>query len=233
MSATPRAVVLVSGEGSNLQAIIDQVRRGALGLTLAGVVSDRPGVRALERAAAAGIAAHMVDHASDPPAFPGRLAAILTELQPDLVILAGFMRILPSELVDEYRGRMLNVHPSLLPKYPGLHTYRRALEAGDREHGSTVHFVIPALDAGPGIIQYRVPVHPGDTEASLRERVRAGEHLIYPRAIAWLAAGRVTLRDGAAWLDGERLTQPVVVDEARGAGASVAESPRPDIVCRQ
>ena len=233
MSTTPRAVVLVSGDGSNLQAIIDQVRQGALGLTVAGVVSDRPGVRALERAAAAGIPAHVVDHASDRPAFPGRLTATLADLRPDLVILAGFMRILPSALVDQYRGRMLNVHPSLLPKYPGLHTYRRALEAGDREHGSTVHFVIPALDAGPGILQYRVPVHPGDTEASLKDRVRAGEHLIYPRAIAWLVAGRVALRDGAAWLDGERLTQPVVVDETRGAGASVAESPRPDIVCRQ
>lgn len=222
MNATPRAVVLVSGDGSNLQAIIDQVRRGALGITLVGVVSDRPGVRALERGVAAGIPAHVVDCASDRLAFPGRLAATLTDLQPDLVILAGFMRILPAELVDQYRGRMLNVHPSLLPKYPGLHTYRRALEAGDREHGSTVHFVIPALDAGPGILQYRVPVHPGDTEASLRERVRAGEHLIYPRAIAWLAAGRVSLRDGAAWLDGERLTEPVVVDEAAAERSTAA-----------
>jgi len=213
VSTAPRAVVLVSGDGSNLQAIIDQARRGALGLNLAGVLSDRPGIRALERAAAAGIPAQVVDHAADRPAFPGRLAATLAGLKPDLVILAGFMRILPSDLVDQYRGRMLNVHPSLLPKYPGLHTYRRALEAGDREHGSTVHFVIPALDAGPGILQYRVPVRPGDTEASLRERVRAGEHLIYPRAIAWLAAGRVALRDGATWLDGERLAEPVVVDE--------------------
>jgi phosphoribosylglycinamide formyltransferase-1 len=222
VSATPRAVVLVSGDGSNLQAIIDQVRRGALGLTLAGVVSDRPGVRALERGAAAGIPVHVVDWASDRPAFPGRLAATLADLQPDLVILAGFMRILPSELVDRYRGRMLNVHPSLLPRYPGLHTYRRALEAGDREHGSTVHFVIPALDAGPGILQYRVPVRPGDTEESLRERVRAGEHLIYPRAIAWLAAGRVSLRDGAAWLDGERLAEPVVVDEVAAERSTAA-----------
>lgn len=222
MNAGPRAVVLVSGDGSNLQAIIDQARRGALGITLAGVVSDRPGVRALERAAAAGIPAQVVDHVADRPAFPGRLAAALAGLQPDLVILAGFMRILPSELVDQYRGRMLNVHPSLLPKYPGLHTYRRALEAGDREHGSTVHFVIPALDAGPGILQYRVPVRPGDTEASLRERVRAGEHLIYPRAIAWLAAGRVSLRDGAAWLDGERLAEPVVVDEVAAERSTAA-----------
>ena len=99
------------------------------------------------------------------------------------------------------------------PSTPGLHTYRRALEAGDREHGSTVHFVIPALDAGPGILQYRVPIRPGDTEASLRERVRAGEHLIYPRAIAWLAAGRAVLKDGAVWLDDVDLARPVIVDE--------------------
>jgi len=222
VSSAPRSVVLVSGDGSNLQAIIDQVRRGALDVNLAGVVSDRPGIRALERGAAAGIPTHVVNYSSDGLAFPGWLAATLAGLRPDLVILAGFMRILPSELVDQYRGRMLNVHPSLLPKYPGLHTYRRALEAGDREHGSTVHFVIPALDAGPGILQYRVKVHPGDTETSLKERVRAGEHLIYPRAIAWLAAGRVALRDGAAWLDGERLMQPVVVDEVAAERSTAA-----------
>ncbi len=215
MSGGPRAVVLVSGDGSNLQAIIDQAHRGALDISLAGVVSDRPGVRALERATAAGIPALVVHCAADPPAFPGRLAEMLSGLRPDLVILAGFMRILPADLVDRYRGRMLNVHPSLLPKYPGLHTYRRALEAGDREHGSTVHFVIPALDAGPGILQYRVPIRSEDTEASLRDRIRAGEHLVYPRAIAWLAAGRASLRDGTAWLDGELLRSPVVVDEAR------------------
>jgi phosphoribosylglycinamide formyltransferase-1 len=222
VSTLPRAVVLVSGDGSNLQAIIDQVRQGSLGILLAGVVSDRPGVRALTRAAAAGVPAQVVDCASDRPAFPGRLAATLAGLEPDLVILAGFMRVLPPELVDQYRGRMLNVHPSLLPKYPGLHTYRRVLEAGDRDHGSTVHFVIPALDAGPAILQYRLPVRPGDTEASLRDRVRTGEHLIYPRALAWLAAGRIALRDGATWLDGDKLTGPVVVDEAAPESSNAA-----------
>jgi len=212
VTGRPRAVVLVSGDGSNLQAIIDQVHRGALDIELAGVVSDRPGVRALARAAAAGIPNLVVDQGGDRAAFGDRLTTTLRSLQPDLVILAGFMRILPADLVDAYRGRMLNVHPSLLPKYPGLHTYRRALAAGDREHGSTVHFVIPALDAGPGILQFRMPVLAGDTEETLRARVRAGEHLIYPRAIAWVAAGRVTLRDGATWLDGEQLPSPVVVD---------------------
>jgi phosphoribosylglycinamide formyltransferase-1 len=123
------------------------------------------------------------------------------------------MRVLDAGLVEEYRGRMLNVHPSLLPKYPGLNTYRRALDAGEREHGATVHFVIPELDAGPGLLQYRVPVRPGDTEASLRDRVRKGEHLVYPRAIGWLAAGRAVLRNGSVFLDGTRLERPVIVDE--------------------
>ena len=215
MSSGPRAVVLVSGDGSNLQIILDHARHGVLGISVAGVVSDRTGIRALERAAEAGVPALTVDYAAagSRSVFSTRLASVLADLKPDLLILAGFMRILDASLVNQYRGRMLNVHPSLLPKYPGLHTYQRALEAGDREHGATVHFVIPALDAGPGILQYRVPIRPGDTESSLRDRVRTGEHLIYPRAIAWLAAGRALLKDGAVWLDGERLSQPVVVDE--------------------
>lgn len=215
MSRGPRTVVLVSGDGSNLQAILDHSRSGALDLGVVGVISDRPGARALERAALAGVPALTVDYlaAGSRSAFAARIAETLHGLQPDLVILAGFMRILDPDLVETYRGRMLNVHPSLLPKFPGLHTYRRALEAGEREHGATVHFVIPELDAGPGIIQYRVPIRADDSESSLRDRVRAGEHVIYPRAIAWVAAGRAALKDGAVWLDGVRLARPVMVSE--------------------
>ncbi|MSR08962.1 MAG: phosphoribosylglycinamide formyltransferase [Gammaproteobacteria bacterium] len=210
-----RTVVLVSGDGSNLQAILAHCVTGGLGIRVVGVISDRPGVRALDRASQAGVPALTVDYAAagSRPAFSAWLAAALSRLNPDLVVLAGFMRILDTALVEQYRGRMLNVHPSLLPKFPGLHTYRRALEAGEREHGATVHFVIPDLDAGPGILQYRVAIHGGDTEVSLRERVRAGEHVIYPRALAWIAAGRASLKDGAVWLDGAPLAQPVVVDE--------------------
>lgn len=216
MSGGRRTVVLVSGDGSNLQAILDHARNGALGITVVGVISDRPGVKALERAASANIPALTVDYAAagSRAEFSRRLGAALDDHKPELVVLAGFMRILDTSLVEMYRGCMLNVHPSLLPKYPGLNTYRRALEAGEREHGTTVHFVIPELDAGPGILQYRVLIGTGDTEASLRERVRAGEHLIYPRAIAWLAAGRVALRGDAALLDGQPLVAPVVVNEA-------------------
>jgi phosphoribosylglycinamide formyltransferase-1 len=215
VSSALRTVVLVSGDGSNLQAILAHSRTGALGISIIGVISDRPGARALERASRAGVPALTVDYATAGSrlAFATGLAGTLAHLKPDLLVLAGFMRILDTELVEQYRGRMLNVHPSLLPKFPGLHTYRRALEAGEREHGATVHFVIPELDAGPGILQYKVPIRAGDTESSLRDRVRAGEHVIYPRAIAWLAAGRVLLNDSAVWLDGVRLAQPVVVHE--------------------
>jgi phosphoribosylglycinamide formyltransferase-1 len=213
-----RTVVLVSGGGTNLQAIVDQVAAGRLPLDLAAVISDRPGVLALERAARAGIPAQVIDYQGlgGRDAFDPALGAALGALAPGLVVLAGFMRILPTGLVSRYAGRMLNVHPSLLPAYPGLHTYRRALDAGEKLHGSTVHFVIPALDAGPGIIQYRVAIHPGETEASLKARVQLGEYLIYPRAIAWFAAGRLAFADGRAWLDGEPLDGPVIVEERPG-----------------
>lgn len=214
--ARPRTVVLVSGSGSNLQAFIDRARQGELDAELVGVLSDRPGVLALERARQAGIPALTVDYRAlgNRDAFAARLGTELERLAPALVVLAGFMRILPGWLVDRYQGGMLNVHPSLLPKYPGLDTYKRALAAGDDWHGSTVHFVIPELDAGPGILQYRVRVRPADTEESLRRRVQAGEHRIYPLALQWLAQGRVTLRDGQAWKDGAPLAGPETVDEA-------------------
>jgi len=217
--ARPRTVVLVSGNGSNLQAILDAAATGELSVEVVGVLSDRPGAYALERARSAGVPALTVDYraAGSREAFGERLAAELDRLAPDLVVLAGFMRILPAAVVERFRGRMLNVHPSLLPLYPGLDTYRRALAAGDAWHGTTVHFVVPELDAGPAILQYRVRVAPGESEDALRQRVQRGEYLVYPRAIGWLASGRLVQRDGRAWLDGRPLDAPVVVDEAPGA----------------
>lgn len=211
----PRTVVLVSGSGSNLQAILDQAAAGAIATQIAAVVSDRPGILALERARRAGVGAITVDYSKFPDreAFNTALDAELSALRPQLVVLAGFMRILTPGLVNQYRGRMLNVHPSLLPRYQGLHTYRRVLDAGDAWHGSTVHFVIPELDAGPGIIQYRIPVRPGDTEESLRERVLHGEHIIYPRAIGWVVSGRAELRENGVWLESRHIAAPVVVAE--------------------
>lgn len=206
-----RAAVLVSGSGSNLQAIIDRQRNGFLNLELAVVLSDRPQAYGLVRAEQAGIDSLSVP-ASD---FPDRAsfdAAVLRHLdryQPDLVLLAGFMRILTSQFVKRYEGRLLNIHPSLLPQYPGLHTHRRAIDAGERWHGCTVHYVSDILDGGPRIIQGRVPVLPDDDEERLARRVLAIEHRLYPEALRLITEGRVRYADGAAWLDGNRLDQPM------------------------
>lgn len=212
---TTRTAILVSGSGSNLQAILDRAAAGELAIDAVGVISDRPGVYALERARAADLPAITVDYraAGNREAFAVRLGAALDALEPELVVLAGFMRILPAALVQRYLGRMLNVHPSLLPKYPGLDTYKRVLESGDAWHGSTVHFVTPELDAGPGIIQYRLPVGVSDNEDSLRARVQRGEHVIYPRAIELVAQGRAFYRDGGVWLDGIATGGPLIVEE--------------------
>ncbi|MCC5793904.1 MAG: phosphoribosylglycinamide formyltransferase [Chromatiales bacterium] len=214
-SPGPRTVVLVSGGGTNLQAIIDETRAGRLPIELCRVISDRHDAGALERARRAAVEATVIDYAAagGREAFASQLATLLEELAPGIIVMAGFMRILPEATVTPWIGRMLNVHPSLLPRYPGLDTYRRVLAAGDREHGTTVHFVTPELDAGPAIIQYRVGVRSDDNPERLAERVRAGEYLIYPRAIGWLASGRLALREGRAWLDDEVLETPVIVEE--------------------
>jgi len=216
IGAGPRTVVMISGGGTNLQAIINEVEAGEAPINLCAVVCDRPGVLGLERAERAGIPTHVVDYADigDRERAERRLAECLGEIDPELVVLAGFMRILPRAIVEAFTGRMLNIHPSLLPKFRGLNTYQRAIDAGERWHGSTVHFVIPELDAGPSIIQYRVAVRPDENLTSLQARVQQGEYLIYPRAIGWFGAGRLRLRDNEVWLDGLPLAEPVTIDEA-------------------
>jgi phosphoribosylglycinamide formyltransferase-1 len=210
-----RTAVLISGGGSNLQAIIDRVVEGELDIHLIATLSDRPDAFGLTRSDEAGIPTRIVDYAkfSSRAAADEDLARELDALAPDLVVLAGFMRILPADIVNAYEGRMLNIHPSLLPKYRGLHTYRKAIEAGDAHHGSTVHYVTPDLDAGPSIIQYRIPIREDETESGLAARVQRGEHVIYPRAIGWIADGRLTLEGADVRLDGRHLDAPVVVDE--------------------
>ncbi len=217
LGAGPATAVLVSGSGTNLQAIIDQVQKGHLRIRLAAVLSDVPDAYGLERARAAGIPTVTVNYRDFPdrPAAEQALGRALAAVDPEIVVLAGFMRILPDAIVESYQGCMLNVHPSLLPKFRGLHTYERVLAAGDAWHGTTVHFVVRELDAGPAILQYRVAVRPGEDADSLRARVQAGEYLVYPQAIGWLASGRLALRDGGAWLDGTPLAAPVQVDEVQ------------------
>ena len=193
-----RVAVLISGEGSNLQALIDAAQAGQLGARIVTVVSNRGAARGLERARAAGIEALHLPAArgQERADYDAALAALLAPRAPELIVLAGFMRILGPELVALYAGRMVNLHPSLLPKYPGLETHRRVLEAGDLRHGATVHFVTTELDGGPAIIQYRLPVRAGDTADSLAQRVHVGEHIILPRAVSCAAVAEAHGRLG-------------------------------------
>ncbi|HEY7774871.1 MAG TPA: phosphoribosylglycinamide formyltransferase [Marinagarivorans sp.] len=205
-----RIVVLISGSGSNLQAIIDGCNDGQIKGQVVAVISNRPDVKGLERARNHGIDAITLDHQNFEcrEAFDRALAEQIDSYAPDLVILAGFMRILTPEFTGQYLGRMLNIHPSLLPKYPGLHTHRRALEAGDNEHGVTVHFVTAELDGGPAIAQARVKVLSHDTEASLSAKVLAQEHRIYPMVAGWFCEGRLSLSNNKALLDGQPINLP-------------------------
>ena len=217
MSSSTRIAVLISGEGSNLQALIDAAHRGDLRAEIVAVVSNRAAARGLERARAAGIDARHLGavRGQDRSEYDSKLTALLEPHRPDLLVLAGFMRILGAVFVERFAGRMLNIHPSLLPKYPGLDTHRRVLEAGESEHGATVHFVTTELDAGPAIIQYRLAIRTGDTAESLAQRVHVGEHIILPRAVAWFAAGRLRLAGHSVMLDGRALEEPVSIDEER------------------
>lgn len=188
-------VILISGRGSNMEAI---VQAAIPGVRIAAVISNRPGAAGLGFAAGHGIACAVVDHTgyASREAFDAALAAQVDVHAPDLVVLAGFMRVLSDGFVERYQGRLINIHPSLLPAFAGLHTHRRALEAGVRVHGATVHFVTATLDCGPIVIQAAVPVMAGDDEASLAARVLREEHRIYPQAVRWFAEGRLAI-DGA------------------------------------
>jgi phosphoribosylglycinamide formyltransferase-1 len=199
-------VILISGRGSNMDAIVQAAIGGA---RISAVISNRADAAGLEFATAHGIPTAVVDHKAfaGRAAFDAALAEAIDAHRPDLVVLAGFMRVLGDDFVRHYEGRLLNIHPSLLPAFPGLHTHRRALEAGVRVHGATVHFVTPTLDCGPVVIQAVVPVLPGDDEATLAARVLAQEHRIYPQAVRWFAAGRLTLDGGQVRVHGETVAQ--------------------------
>ncbi|MEO8464274.1 MAG: phosphoribosylglycinamide formyltransferase [Gammaproteobacteria bacterium] len=212
--AAPRVAVLISGEGSNLQVLLDAARTGTLGAEIAVVISDRAAARGLVRARNAGVPArHLGGKGIPREAYDGTLAALLAEHSPDLLVLAGFMRIFSPGFVARFAGRILNIHPSLLPAYPGLDTHRRVLKAGERWHGATVHFVTVDLDAGPAALQYRLPVRADDTVESLTARVHVGEHLILPRAVEWFVGGRLRLENDSVMLDDRRLSQPVIMEE--------------------
>jgi phosphoribosylglycinamide formyltransferase-1 len=210
MSRLPIAI-LISGRGSNMRVIAERAAAGALPVDVRVVVSDKPSAAGLRIAAEMSIATRVLEPRNFPdrPAYDRALVELLAQFQPQLVVLAGFMRILTSQFIGAFAGRMLNVHPSLLPKYPGLHTHRRCLEAGDTAHGVSIHFVTEQLDGGPVVLQAEVPVLAGDTETALSARVQQAEHRIYPQAIDWFARGRLVLKEGRAWLDGKPLDQPL------------------------
>lgn len=190
-----RIVILISGRGSNMQAIAERCADQRWPAQVVAVIANRADAAGLAWAAARGIATAVVEHRAfaTREAFDAALAEVIDGFAPDLVALAGFMRILGDDFVRRYAGRMLNTHPSLLPAFPGLHTHRRALEAGCQVVGATVHFVTPALDHGPIVMQGVVPVRPGDDEQSLAERVLAVEHVIYPLSVRWFVEGRLRL----------------------------------------
>ena len=191
-------VVLASGWGSNLQAIIDATKSGYLNAKIAGVISDNEKAYALERARKDNITTLHINpkQYTNREAFDSEMLECLERLDPDLIVLAGFMRILSANLVNQYKYRIMNIHPSLLPKYKGLNTHERVLDEQEEFHGATVHFVTPELDSGPIIIQKSFPIRPSDSIASLKERVHEYEHEIYPLAIKWYAEGQLQIIEG-------------------------------------
>lgn len=208
-SRSPSIVVLISGSGSNLQAIIDGIETNAIPATISAVISNKSNVKGLERATAHGIPSHVLDHTqhTDREHYDLALQALIDEYSPDLVILAGFMRILTSSFVEHYAGKMLNIHPSLLPKFKGLHTHQRAIEANEAEHGCSVHFVTPELDGGPIIGQRKVTISEHETEDSLASKVQKEEHFLYPLCTRLFVEGRLSLTDTGPCLDGTPITE--------------------------
>ena len=213
--ARKRVAVLMSGRGSNMAALIEAAKDPSYPAEIALVLSNRPEAAGLAHAKAQGVTTAVVDHrphGKDRSAFERALQGVLDEHRVQLVCLGGFMRLFTAPFALRWEGRMLNIHPSLLPRYRGLHTHARVLAAGDTEHGASVHFVTPELDAGPVILQSKIAVLPGESEAALAGRVLATEHIIYPRVIGWLGSGRLAWRAGAPWLDGQKLEVPIVED---------------------
>lgn len=203
-------VVLISGAGSNLQALIDAIANHKVAGKITAVISNKAGVLGLKRAEKAGISAHVLSHRefSEREAYDAALLELIEYYQPKLVVLAGFMRILSANFVEHFQGRLLNVHPSLLPKYKGLNTHQRAIDAGDQVHGVSVHFVTPALDGGPVIAQSCCEILVDDNAEALARRIQDLEHVLYPQVIDWFMKNLLQWKSGEVWLHGERLVAP-------------------------
>ena len=210
-----RIVVLISGTGSNMLAIQEACKQGRVAGQVVAVIANKASAKGLEKAAAQGIDTEVLSHQAfdSREAYDAELKVLIDSYQPDLVVLAGFMRILTGDLTRHFEGRMLNIPPSLLPKYKGVNTHQRALDAGDKEHGVSVHFVTEELDGGPVILQAKVPVFDGDTADDLQARVHEQEHRIYPLVVNWFCQGRLALQGGRAVLDGQVLGESGYANE--------------------
>jgi len=206
--------VLISGNGSNLQAIIDQINVGTIPGNIVAVISNKATAYGLERAKNAGIATEVIDNKQfdNREAYDQALATSIDRHQPDLIVLAGFMRILSDGFVNHYLGKMINIHPSLLPKFRGLNTHQRAIDAGETEHGASVHFVTPELDEGPVIAQSVIAIKHAESAESLAKRVHVEEHKVFPLVISWFALGRIKFENNILLLDGKPLQQPITVN---------------------
>ena len=210
-------VVLISGSGSNLQALIDQSLQGLIDVDIRAVISNKKEAYGLLRAQSVGIPTAVLDHKDylTREAFDAALQQTIDQYSPELVVLAGFMRILTDQFTQHYEGKMLNIHPSLLPLFKGLNTHQRVIDAGSQEHGVSVHFVSAELDAGAVIIQAKTDVMADDNAATLATKVHALEHIIYPLAVKWFSESRLTYRDGKAWLDGQQLPETGVLYDSK------------------
>jgi len=209
-----RIVVLISGSGTNLQALIDAIDQGQIAGKIVTVISNRPDAAGLKRAENAGISTLVIDHHqfSSRELFDSEVLQQLRDCRPDLVVLAGFMRILSPELVEHFAGKMLNIHPSLLPKYRGLNTHQRALESDDTVHGASVHFVTPDLDGGPVVLQAKLTLRPEHTAEKLAQELLPLEHKIYPQSIAWFCAGKLQCHDNQVIFDQNPLSKPLLLE---------------------
>lgn len=210
MTQPIKIAILISGSGSNLQAIIDHQKKHAQNYKIALVLSNKADAYGLTRAKKASIPTKVIDHTlfKSRELFDQALQQTIDSHQIDLIVLAGFMRILTPQFTQHFLGKMINIHPSLLPKYTGLNTHQRALESGDTEHGLSIHFVTPELDSGPVILQAKVPITPQDNETSLKEKVHQQEHLAYPKVIEWFALGQLSFKDNQAWFKQTPLIKP-------------------------
>ena len=210
-----RAVCLLSGTGTNLQVILENIGKGNIPISLSAVISDNPTAKGIEKAKTSGIKTKIIDYElrKGKNIYHEQLKQLVLVENPDLIILAGYMRILSDDFCETFKGKIINIHPSLLPAYKGLNTHQRVIDAGETHHGTTVHFVVPELDGGPSIIQYRIKIHSSDTVYTLKKKVQEGEYQIYSKVLKWFALEQLEMKNNKVVLHGDHLDKPILIEE--------------------